>query len=485
MYFKLFSVLISMFFTLSPGAAQEISYTDVLKETFANHPDLVSARLNVEMKENDGARLEGALDIRYGAAIGASDESASVTSPFAAEQTKANFLSAQVTKPFEGGSILTATMNYNQAELFYPASVPANFQSSPNPLYKNQIDLIYRFPLAAGSDNPTYKYQKRANAQEISAAKLSLLMKKEQLASQGLGLYFQLLFNDLSLELAKDGVTRAKQLLAYQKKREKFGLIEKSERLQAEALLAMREMQKVQATSARNSSQIALNRFMFRDEDTFLKPSVSRVVGTEGDVRSQLEQAKTKRPVFAMFEAQLSAARERLELARASDDYKLDLVAQVGSRALDGTASGALEQGTTLNDRYIGITLEFSDVWSRSAERAAVQQSVLALESIKVERLKVLENLETELASIQVQISDNRALLEAARKQAQAEKVKYAEEMRRYQEGRATTAMISQFEGDLRAAELRELIQRVALVQVGYQKALALGELAMVLGDEQ
>ncbi len=482
---KILLLVLSALIFIPELQAKELQFNDVLQTAFARHPDLQSSHLSIEMKVAEGAQLDGVLDTRYGAKLGFSDEVSPTTSPFAAEQTSASFVAGQISRPFSDGSSLTGSINYNRAELTYPGSVPLNFRSDPNPIYQHQIDLIYRYPLANGSGKPSYHLQKEANEQEVKAARLSVLMLKEQLANQAIGLYFQLVFNDLSMKLADDAVIRAKQLLTYQKKRERFGLIEKAERLQAEALLAMRQLQLVQAIAARDMAQTSLNRFMFEDGDEPVTPLLTSVSITDGAVEELLQKAKMNRPVFAVLEAQIEAAKARLAMAEANDDYQLDVVGQVGSRALDGNAGAALGQGFTLNDRYIAVQLEFSDVWNHTAGRAAIQKGVLAVENINYERLKVIENLKTELAGVKSRLRNGAVILKASKQQVAAEGKKYRAEMVRYSEGRSTTAIVNQFEGDLRASELRALIEQVSLDKATYQLALALGELSLVLGAEQ
>jgi len=67
--------------------------------------------------------------------------------------------------------------------------------------------------------------------------------------------------------------------------------------------------------------------------------------------------------------------------------------------------------------------------------------------------------------------------LRASQAQVQAEKKKYQAQVTRYKKGRAPTSVIIQFEGDLRAAELRYAIQQVNLGVNNYQLALATGDL--------
>ena len=478
---KLWGVLLCLVFVaeawMLPAHAAPLRLQDVLATVFAKSPDLQASRLQTRMRQAETAQVEGALDTRYGVTAGISNEKAPTTSPFAATETNAAFIAGNVVKPFADGSTLTGTVKYNRAELVYPASVNPAFQSKPNPLYQHQIDLIYRYPLAAGKGNPNYTYQKEAGSAEEKAAALRVAVLQEQLAAQAIGLYGQLVLNDLSVALAEDALLRARQLLKNQKKRERFGLVEKEDRYQTEALVAARKLQLAQAVAAKKAAQTALNRLMYQDADTPLSVSFSAPEVRITTVADMLAKAEAKRPVFQVLDAQYAAAESRLNMAQAAGDYQLDLVGQVGTRALDGSAGTAFAQGFTVDDRYIGFSVEFSDVVGNRANRAAIEKSMLALESIEIERNKARLNLESEIARLVDSIRNTKATLKASARQVQAERKKYQAQLQRYKKGRTPTSVIIQFEGDLRAAELRHLIQKVKQGIDKYQLALAMGEL--------
>ncbi len=464
---------------------QTLLFADVLAAAFAKSPDLQASNLQVKIRQSETMQVDGALDMRYGGSMGASNEKAPTTSPFASTETNVSFIAGQVVQPFADGSTLTGTLKYNSAELIYPSTINPAFLPSPNPSYQHQIDLIYRYPLVAGADNPSYTYQKEAGVAEERAARLQISLLKENITAQAIGLYAQFVLNDLSVKLSKDAVFRAKQLLDNQKEREIFGLVEKEERYQTEALLAARKLQLAQAVAAKKSAQTALNRLMYQDANTRLSVKFSSPDIRLQTLASLLEKAEQTRPIFKVLDAQYKAAEARLSLAQSAGDYQLDLVGQIGTRALDGNSGTAFTQGFTLDDRYIALSVEFSDVLGNSANKAAVQKGLLALESIHIERKKVRLDLETEIATLLDTLRSAKVTLKASNVQVKAENKKYRAQVERYKKGRSPTAVVIQFEGDLRAAELRYAIQKVNLGITKYQLALAVGELDALTAQNQ
>ncbi len=474
-------VFVGLFLSLwiSPqGYAEGLTLSDILAANFAANPALESSSLQVKMRQAEVEQIEGALDTRYNVSLGVSNEVAPTTSPFAATETNAAFVAGQVVQPLADGSSLTASLKYNRAELIYPSSVNPAFQSSPNPLYQHQIDLIYRYPLVAGSGNPSYNYQKEVAMAEAKAERLKRKLLKEQLAAQAIALYAQFVLNDLSVQLSEDAVLRAKQLLDDQKKRESFGLVEKEDRFQTEALLAARKLQLAQAVAARSEAQTALNRFMYQDSENTLSVKLASPQMQLAPIASLVKRAKQKRAVFEVLAAQYQAVEARLAMAQAAGDYQLDVVGQVGTRALDGKGSTAFVNGfNPVHDRYIGVSLEFSDVLGNKVNKAVVLKNKLAMESIQVEQAKASMDLETEIVKLIDALRNADIVLKAAKKQVRAEEKKYYAQVERYKTGRSPTSIVIQFEGDLRAAELRYLIQQVNKSVSEYQLALAMGEL--------
>lgn len=237
--------LLLLFSLALPGLswAEPVTLAEVIRESISRSPDIPLNQLNTDLVKTDQQRIEGMLDPNVSIRLGYSDEKVPTTSPFAADKTQFGQLSGTVTKPLQDGSSLTGSLNYNRTKFGYPSTVPAGFQSSINPTYKNQVDLTYRYPLLRGHGNPAYHEQMAASKQDEQAAFWRVEMLKEQLAGQATALYFQLTADNLALKLAEDAVHRAKKLLRYQKTREQFGLIERADRLQAEALLATRRME--------------------------------------------------------------------------------------------------------------------------------------------------------------------------------------------------------------------------------------------------
>jgi outer membrane protein TolC len=477
---------------LIPGtaSAQPISLADVIVETFAKNPDIPLSQLSRDFVKVEQQRIEGMLDPNVSGRIGYSDEKAPTVSPFAASKTQFGQLSGNISKPLEDGSTLTGSLNYNSTNLGYPASVLPAFQPNINPVYQNQIDLTYRYPLLRGHGNPAYHEEMSASKQDEEAAIWRVEILKEQLAEQATIAYFRLAADNLTVKLAKGTIQRAEELLKYQKKREQFGLIEQADRLQAEALLATRRMDLSITEATARQGKTNLNRLMLRAPDAPLEPTLNRGVFSTDVVEKKpldtlLAEAEKIRPAFRVIEANLTASNARISATRNQHETQVDLVGQVGSRALSASAGKAATQGFNLNDRFVSLSVELSDTIMGNATKSAIKKAELSRQQVLLERLQLRESVKSQLASAITTLNSSYKTAAAATQRARAEKNKFNAEVARYKSGRSDTATVILFEGDLFTAELQAAVRQVLLRLATHQLALARGTLLPALKSEK
>jgi len=477
----LWAIIIATCVFIPPAGGDEssLSLTDVLHIVLTSHPDLALARIQEQSLHIEKQNIEGMLDPTISLAGSLSDETKPTTSPFAPSGNSGRLISGNITKLLTGGSTLTGSFNYSRSKVSYPASVPTFFQATINPTYQQQIDLIYRYPLLRGRGNPTYNEQLSSNHYNQEAAHWRVAINQEQLAAQAIRLYYQIASNIIAKKLAYGTVIRAKKLLAYQKKRQRFGLIEKSDQRQAEALLSSRKMDYANAKATLRNTITALNRLMLRDANQPIQTnihSISNSLKTES-IDTWLEQAKEQRPVFRMLDAQQASNNAKLALNHNQHETQLDLIAQVGSRSLSGSAGYTLGQGFTLNDRFISIGVELKDTLGGNRTKSAILKTELERERIHLQRRQAIENTKTELSTALTFYHNGKMMKSASKAHKQAEQKKFTSELKRYRDGRSDTATLIQFEGDLRNAELQAALQDIQIQLAKQQIELATGNL--------
>lgn len=477
-------VLLALALLGSPGlaTAESMDLAAVITQVLSSHPDLDISRIDTEIASTDRQNTEGILDPVLSASIGVSEDKTPVSSIFQSSKSRQGQVSAGISQPLASGATLSASAAFNRNKKSYASPAAAAF-SLINPEYRNQFDISYRHPLLRGADRPDYRNTLVAADAGVQSARQQQQVVARALSLQALNLFYQLASDEINVRIAEDAVKRAKQLLSYQHSREQFGLIEASDRLQAEALLAARQTALEQARGRHASDMAQLNRLMLRQPMHLITLKTAPDMPDEApDLEEAVSISKQKRPEFAALQARLEASEAMLKTARDQDQIQLDMVAQLGTRSLDGSAGAALQKSTSIHDHFASLSLEMSDVIHRNAAHAGIRKAELNRLRIVSEQRQVLESVRNDLSNAITAIRTGLPALKAAQKQVSIEKKKFAAESRRYREGRSDTATIVQFEGDLSNAELQAELLKLNLQLADKQLIWAQGLLLSRLG---
>jgi len=476
------SLLLCLTVLPSPASAEEMSLKQVIKTVLAHHPDLNISRIDSAIAATETGRVEGILDPVISANVLASTEKIPTISEFQPSENRIGTLTGAISKPLAGGDTLGADFNYTRSSQGFKSPFAAQLALF-NPFYRNQININYRHPLFKGSDRPDY------NQSLISAqAGREQAEKQRQVIAHDLTLrvinaYYQLASDDINIDIAEQAVKRAKKLLAYQRSREKFGLIEKADRLQAEALLAARKTDLQRSKSVRMNNQNVLNQLMLRtpDAEITVEHGKQQSAATPG-IDTAIKQAKQLRPELQVLKAQMQAANAQLAIARDADQVQLDVVASLGTRALEKTPLAAGAAGFSAYDHFASLSLELSDSLGRTTANAAVRKAELQRQRIQAQHISALKQIRDDISSAKTAIISGKPTLVMSRKQVLAEQLKFNAEIKRYRQGRSDTATVVQFEGELRNAALNAQLQQLTIELAETQLAWAQGKLLYDLG---
>jgi outer membrane protein TolC len=467
-----------------PAAAEPVSLADVIETVLKRHPDIAISRLQTAFADADAQGIAGQLDPTVSATLGISDEQTPFVSEFAPVGTKRRQFVGTISKPLASGDTVTLGVDYNRRKLDFNSPF-ADQLANPNPAYRNQIDLSVRHPLLRGAGRPAYNKALEASRADKEAALMQVRVTREQLALQALQLYYGIASDAENVKLADEAVSRAERVLTDQRRRERFGLIEAADRLQAEALLATRRMNSKQASATLVRDIAALNRLMLRDPDTPLSVLADEPVPSGmPNFEEAMRIARMQRPEIKNLKAKLQATESRLMEVRDKERMQLDVIAKLGSRSLNGLSGTAFKQGFSISDRFVSLELEFSDAVGRNSTKSEIRRAILAREQVLLEHRQTLERIKDDISLALTSFTTEQQTWQAAELRGEVEKRKFEVERRRYREGRSTTANLIQFEGELLAAEIDASRSRILLLLAEKQLAWARGSLLQEFGLE-
>jgi outer membrane protein TolC len=467
-----------------PATAEEMSLKQVIKTVLANHPDLNISRIDSAIAATGTMQVKGILDPVITASLGASDEKIPTVSNFQPSENRLGHISGTIAKPLSSGGTIGADFNYTRTSQGFNSPFAAQLALF-NPSYRNQININYRHPLLKGANRPDYNQALISAQAELEQAGKQQYVIAHNLTLRVINTYYQLASDDINIDIAEQAVERAQKLLAYQRYREQFGLIEKADRLQATALLAARKTDLQRAISKRLNNQNTLNRLMLHRGSDMIAVQRDKQYGyalNDSNLKEAVHQAEKLRPELQVLDAQMRAADAQLAIARDADQMQLDVVASLGSRALGKTPLPAAAGGLSAHDHFASLSLELSDALGRNTAHAAIRKAELQRQRIQADRLRVLEQIRDDISAARTAIIAGNPTLIVAKNQVRAEQQKFNAEMKRYRQGRSDTATLVQFEGELRNAALNAQLQQLTIELAETQLAWAQGRLLYDLG---
>jgi outer membrane protein TolC len=483
-----------MFWQAPAQAADPGAYTldAVILEVLRRHPDLEISRLDAALAETEVMRVDAGLDPVLTARVGVSDDRTPVLSEFLPAEILTGTISGTLTQPLESGGTLSTTAEYARTRQRFTSPFATQL-ALINPAYRGGLSVNYRHPLLRGEGRPDFHDALLAAGAERDATRMQREVIARELGLLALNAGFRLLADDIGIRLAEIGVERAEQLLEYQQFREEFGLVEAADRIQIEALLALRRLELQRARAQQRANRVELNRLMLRAPDAplELRPFSGAPPPGPPSIEDGVQLARAMRPEFQLIERQIEAEEARLRLARDAGRPQLDLVAEFGVFALERKPLDATM--VDFHDRFAGISLELSDVLGRRAARAGILRSELAYRRLQSRIAQSVEQVRDELARIQATLATGEETLRLLRLRVAAEERKFEAETERYRDGRSDTATVIQFEGDMHVAGLEAELQALTLWLADRQFAWSRGTLFeemgidvdVLFGDEQ
>lgn len=474
--------LLCLTLLIAPAAAADMSLKQVIETVLTRNPDLHVSRIDSAIAATETAGVEGILDPVVTASISVSDEKTPTISDFQPSENRLGTLAGTISKPLASGATVGADFTYNRTSQGFKSPFAANLAQF-NPSYRNQININYRYPLLKGSNRPSYNQALLSAEAGVYQAEKQRQVIAHNLTLQAINAYYQLAADDINIAIARQAVKRARKLLAYQRSREQFGLIEKADRMQAAALLAARRTDLQRAQSVRLNNQNTLNRLMLRAADADITVEYGKqLTATSPAIDSAVKEAERLRPELQVLDAQMRAANAQLAIARDADQMQLDVVARLGSRALDKKPLSAAASGFSAYDHFASLSLELSDTLGRNTAGAAIRKAELQRQRIEALRMSALKQIRDDISSAKTAIISGKPTLRLARQQVTAEQRKFRAEMERYRQGRSDTATVVQFEGELRNAALNAELQQLTIELAEQQLAWAQGRLLYDLG---
>lgn len=284
----------------------------------------------------------------------------------------------------------------------------------------------------------------------------------ESLVAQTEQAYWDYTLAKRRIEIVDQSLALARQQLEETEQRIRVGQLAEIERVAAEAEVALRKENEIDARSRLATARLALLRLLnppggalWSREIDVLDPPVARQEGLD-DVEDHVRLALRLRP--ELNQARLQVQRGDLEVVKTRNGLlpKLDAFVALGKSGYAASFGGALGDIDGKGyDAQAGLTLEFP--WGNRAPQAAERRATLG----RSQDLEALENL-TQLAQVDVRtahIEANRlkeqVVATTATRKLQEEKLRA--ETEKFRVGKSTNLLVAQAQRDLLESQIGEV----------------------------
>jgi outer membrane protein len=443
--------------------------------------DIQSARLNPTIQRY-------AMDLAHAA-----------FTPTVTTQFGYNNSSQQSTSQLDGGARTTSERNtlnvsFNQPLRFYGGRLSTSFNNSRtatdnafstrNPSYASTLSFNYTQPLLAGLSIDNARNALRTQEIQELIVDDQLKSQIQNLTEQVRVAYWSLRATIEQLEIQRQSLAQAQQLLNENRIRVNLGRMAEIELFQAEAQVASAEQALINAQIQWQNQDLALKRLLVGGADDALlgqtinpvEPvTLPSIQAPNVDIQAAIRIALNERSDLRQTRRQREIAELNLDVTREALRPDLSLSAGyslqgVGGNIYERTSLGGQPQLVQESGYFDGlssigkldtptwnVTLNFSyPVGHKAAEanteRAEVQlnQSELAMKS---QELAIV----TEVTNAGLAVGNTYAQLEASRRSREAAERNADAELRKFSVGASTNFQVVQTSNQLTSARLNEL----------------------------
>jgi outer membrane protein TolC len=325
------------------------------------------------------------------------------------------------------------------------------------PLWKNKDGQLTK----ATRDSIGYTYDSAVKSNEFGVQ--STLVAAETA-------YWRLVLSREAVTVATDATERAKKMMNWASSRQALALGDKSDFLQAKALLQLRQLELQSAKDDVRSAERAFNTARGKAPQTPIE-SLESLDDTQLNKIKCATVLKNRKDIDAALAA-VKAARAKATAEVGNYDPTLNLIGQFKLNQYDPSIGNAVLNtlSTAFPTLYIGLQYS-SPIDSKLIDtiKSGTQASVKAAELDYQQKLFTQKN---EWIDLQQRLSDAQQRLDVVKELESIQLAKWKAETDRHQKGRTTMAQVLLFEQDYANAQLIHLRTKAELLLLSAQLKL-------------
>ncbi len=446
-----FSLLFAAAFAaISSLYSETLSFSGALSAALTKNPDVHIAAENLRLASLDEPALLAETDPVFGAEAAVLDDQA----PRSAPAIQGAFSKQKRLDLYIRQSWLTGT----EAEIFFDSlrtDSPAAFRPI-NPTVDAALGLSLRQPLLRyfwGRPDKANRRQARAG---VEAARWRLKRAQENVAARTAIAYVNAWVADENIRIRARGVDDAKRLLTNYSEKQRYGLVTRSDFLQADASLRVQETELRTERSDFIQAQNALRADVFLGSTTV---TVSDPTATGQwpaaipEFEAAYAEALRRRPDYQAALQEKERAQWALRLERLNTLPELSAFGTYSSRGLSTERRAAWHDAGTFDDPVWegGLALEVSIF--RRRENVRREESLRRLKMAEWDAARLEETVRKDVSDAIERLANARERREAYKALVEVQRDRYKAEDENFRRGKSSTDLLIRFEDDVRQAE--------------------------------
>ncbi len=442
---------------IQPGKTVGVSLREAIALTFGNNLDLQVEAITPEIRGAEIGEQQGAFDPTAGAQVQAARDRSPSGSTVSGNDSRS--IAGQVTVEQRLPLGTAYELSYNTDRL-----KNNSLFASVNPSYTAQVLLQISQPLLRnfGTEiNRTGIIVARRN-QEIARANFRGTVQNTLFRT--VQIYWALVQAQDALEVARESLRLAEQLLAQNRVQVQVGTLAPIEVTQAEAGVASRVEEVIRAEAAVRDAEDQIKRQILLDatnafEYTLVPTDRPDFVAVEVQLAPNLEAAGKFRPELQAARLSIAAQDASLRLARNQTLPELNVVGSLGVNGLDNDWPGANDEivSEATSQYQWSAGLVFSYPLGNRVARSRLTSAELTLRQAQT-RLRSLDlQVAEEVRSAVRAVNTNAQRVQATREASRLAREQLTAEQRRLAVGLSTSFEVLRLQTDLATARNREI----------------------------
>jgi outer membrane protein TolC len=458
-----------------PVAAVSLSLENYRKDVLANSHGVKSAKANTSAAMMSESAVEQALSTRLSStltAVRSKQGSTAGNVPF--DAVDSNSLDINVSRAFLFGTKVTLGAEITQSKIYgaLPSSLaqPLDLKSATaSPYFEVQQ------PLWSNRFGRSYRMQEDALKLQSQAQQFDENAKTKQTTLMADTTYYRMSFAQDAYSISDKNLKTAEKILEFVQQKYAKNLYEKSDLLQAQALVTSRRLQLQNTKSEMIAASITFNNLRGRGDSNVSENLEPLAKFDPNGVVAIV--SPTKRDELAAIDQQLRASEISIELEGDKIDPELSAFAQYN---LKGEKEKYADAARHVADPYrsravVGVTLSMA--LNRSLASKSVDALRLKKQALAEQRAEALTQFEKEVASLLENHRQGLMSFKIAKDLETIQRDRVQNQQKEFRNGRSTTYNMLLAEQDLNESELGRL-------QAAYSIKITEAQLALYKGGE-